>query len=196
MTGAPPSPSVPAETLKRSRRTLLLIAIVTIAPVVASYATYYFFPREKRANHGDLLETRAAPEVVGSMADGMPFRLSELRGKWVLIVATDGPCDARCAHALYAMRQARTMQGREQERIARVVFIMREAALPASLLAEHPGLVVAKVADDAMSNWPAAPDRIYVLDPRGNYVLAFPRAPDIKGLARDLTRLLKASRIG
>ena len=196
MTGAPAPPSVSVETLKRSRRTLLLIAIVTIAPVVASYAAYYFFPREKQANHGELLETRAAPEVLGSTPDGMPFRLSELRGKWVLIVATDGPCDARCAHALYAMRQARTMQGREQDRIARVVFVMRETPLPASLLAEHPGLVVAKVEEDAMSKWPAGADRIFVLDPRGNYVLAFSRAPDIKGLARDLTRLLKASRIG
>jgi hypothetical protein len=34
------------------------------------------------------------------------------------------------------------------------------------------------------------------MDPLGNQVLAWPRPPDPKALAKDLGRLLKASRIG
>ena len=37
---------------------------------------------------------------------------------------------------------------------------------------------------------------LYLIDPLGNLVLRYPDDPDIKGIARDLTRLLKASRIG
>ena len=37
---------------------------------------------------------------------------------------------------------------------------------------------------------------IYLVDPLGNVVLAYPADPDSKRLAKDLERLLKASRIG
>jgi len=33
-----------------ARRTLMWIAAVSLAPVIASYAVYYFFPREPAAN--------------------------------------------------------------------------------------------------------------------------------------------------
>jgi hypothetical protein len=62
------------------------------------------------------------------------------------------------------------------------------------LLAEHPDLVVVRVA-----NPPALPrggNRIYLVDPLGNFVLAWPAKPDIKAMAKDLTRLLRASSIG
>ena len=54
----------------RSHRTLLLIALVAMAPVVASYTIYYFFPRTTLANYGELLPTRPAPVITGSTADG------------------------------------------------------------------------------------------------------------------------------
>lgn len=182
--------------LRRGRRTLLLLALVSIAPVLASYGAYYLFPRDKQANYGELLATRAAPEVGGLAPDGTPVRLADFHGRWVLAVAARGACDAGCAQALYATRQSRTMQGREQERIVRVLLLPVGTDWPVPLLAEHPGLVVAQVLADPVGSWPAGADAIYLLDPLGNFVLAFPRAPDIKGLARDLSRLLKASRIG
>jgi len=37
---------------------------------------------------------------------------------------------------------------------------------------------------------------IYLVDPLGNLVLQYPQEPDIKGLAKDLKRLLSASSIG
>jgi hypothetical protein len=60
-----------------------------------------------------------APEVAGPTIDGKPFRLGGLRGHWLLAVAAPGACDAACAHALYATRRARTMQGREMDRVVR-----------------------------------------------------------------------------
>lgn len=196
MTGSGARTPLAAPALRKGRRMLVLLALVTIAPVVASYAAYYFIPRDKQANHGELLATGPAPDVAGTRGGGQPFRLAELNGQWVLVVAATGGCDAGCTQALYATRQARTMQGREQQRIARVLLVTDGTDPAPSLLDQHAGLIVAKIAPGALSRWPAGADRIYVLDPRGNFVLAFPRAPDIKGLALDLTRLLKASRIG
>jgi hypothetical protein len=180
----------------RSRRTLLLIALVVVAPVIASYAAYYFFPRTTRANYGELLVTRPAPEIAGIAADGKPFQLANLRGKWVLAVAANGACDAACTQALYATRQGRTLQGREMDRVARVWFVTDEAMPPAELAAQHPDLLLVYGPAAALAAWGAGPERIYLVDPLGNLVLAFPRDPDIKGMGRDLTRLLRASRIG
>lgn len=194
MTGVAPSPAPGTD--RRNRRTLLLIALVCIAPVIASYSAYYWFPREKQANYGELLQTRPAPGIEGVALDGRPFRISDLRGRWVLVAAAPGVCDAACVQALYATRQARTMQGREMERVVRVWLVTDDAKPAASLLAEHPDLAVARVAQGALAAWGAGADRIYLLDPLGNLVLAYPRDPDIKGAAKDLTRLLKASRIG
>ena len=52
------TPAVSEETRRRSRRTLILIGVVALAPVVASYAAYYLFPRDKQVNYGELLPTR------------------------------------------------------------------------------------------------------------------------------------------
>ena len=41
-----------------------------------------------------------------------------------------------------------------------------------------------------------ATTNLYLLDPLGNLVLRYPADPDIKRLAKDLERLLRASRIG
>lgn len=185
----------PAATRAKGRRTLLLLAAVTIAPVVASYSAYYFFPREQRTNYGELLAT-VAPPLAGTRADGQPFALAQLRGKWVLAIAAPGACDASCQQALYATRQARTIQGREKERVQRVWLVTDDAAPAAALLQEHPDLTVARVPREALASLPTGPDRLYLIDPLGNLVLAFPRDPDIKRVAKDIERVLKASRIG
>ena len=169
---------------------------MVIAPVIVSYAAYYFFPRTTFANYGELLVTRPAPGIAGIAADGKPFQLASLRGKWVLAVAANGACDAACTQALYAMRQGRTLQGREMDRVARVWFVTDEAMPPAELATQHPDLLMVYGPATGVAAWGAGADRIYLVDPLGNLVLAFPRDPDIKGMGRDLTRLLRASRIG
>jgi hypothetical protein len=88
------------------------------------------------------------------------------------------------------------MQGREQERVVRAWLVGGDAEPPAALLAQHPGLVVVRVPEAVPARFPGGAEALYLIDPLGNLVLRFPDDPDIKGVARDLTRLLKASRIG
>jgi hypothetical protein len=191
-----PANAAPARTAPKARRTLLAILAVGLAPVIASYAFYYFAPRDAQANYGELLPTRPAAELAGVTRDGKAFRLSDLRGRWVLAAAAPGACDVECARKLYSMRQARTMQGREQERVVRVWLVTDTTAPPAALLAEQPGLVVVRADPATAAALPGGAARIALIDPLGNQVLAWPADPDIKGLARDLGRVLKASQIG
>jgi len=183
------------------RNPLVWIALIALAPIVASYAVYYLFPRPPSVNYGTLLPTARIEGVEGTRPDGSRFGLDELRGRWVLVALSSGDCDPSCERRLYATRQARTMQGKEQDRIVRVVLLVdgREPRRPQpspGLLAQHPGLVVARVPDVVAAKFPAGIHSLYAVDPLGNLVLSWPAEPDIKGIARDLTRLLKASRIG
>jgi len=183
-------------TARKNRRMMYLIALIAAAPAVASYSIYYFFPPDKRTNYGELLPTRPAPALHGIAADGAPFVFGSLAGKWVVAMAAPSACDPGCVQALYATRQARTIQGREMERVVRVWFVTDDGPIDTALLAQHPGLMVVRAGPAGWSGWNVGADRIVLLDPLQNLVLAYPRDPDIKALAKDLTRVLKASRIG
>ena len=198
MTGATPPAHAraPSPQARGGGHTLLLIAAVTLAPIIASYTIYYFFPREPAANYGTLLPTAPISGIEGTQPDGSPFRLGELRGRWVLLARGGQNCDAGCERRLYATRQARTMQGKEQDRIVRVFLLEGDAVPPAALLAQHPGLVVVRIPAPVASRLPDGAKSDYLVDPLGNLVLRYSEDPDIKGIARDLTRLLEASRIG
>ncbi len=191
--GQPAAP--PGGRERRARRTLVLLALVCIAPVAASYAIYYLFPRSAQVNYGTLLPTAPAPAIEGNTAE-RPFRLADLRGRWVLLVVANDACDKACERLLYATRQARTMQGKDQDRVVRVLLSEGDGgALPAALLAQHPGLVVVSGAH-GVAALPGGGKGPLLVDPLGNVVLSYPEDPDIKGLAGDLSRLLRASRIG
>lgn len=184
----------------KGRRTLLLLALVAMAPVVASYVTYYWLVPDKRVNYGELLAPGPAPTVVGERTDGAPFALSDLRGQWVMLVVTGADCTDACVRALYATRQARTIQGPEQDRVVRAWLRPVGAPAPSRELREsQPGLVIGSAAQPALSRLPLGPGgapTIILLDPRGNLVLRYGADPDIKRLAADLGRLLRASQIG
>jgi hypothetical protein len=181
---------------RTGKRTLLMIAAAVIAPVALSYGIYYLSPRGTFTNYGELLPTQPAPAVNGTRADGSPFRLAQAQGRWTIVVASGGTCDALCVQKLYATRQARTMQGRERERIERLWLVPDGVRPDPNVLTEHPDVVVIRTTPKDVAALPRGADAIYLIDPLGNQVLAWPREPDVKALSRDLTRLLRASRIG
>ena len=182
------------------RRTLLLLALVALAPIVAAYVAYYGFAPTKRVNYGELLDPRPAPAIAGEYPDGKPFALAELRGRWLLLVVSGPDCGDACRRALYATRVARTIQGRDQDRVVRVWLQPASAPPPpAELLAGNPGLVAARVAPVELTRLPidvGSGAAILLLDPRGNLVLRYGDDPDTERLAKDLQRLLRASQIG
>jgi len=189
----------PAQPRAHGRRRLLLLALVALSPIFASYAAYYWFAPTKRVNYGELLETRPAPAIAGVQGDGTSFTLAQLRGRWLLLIVTGLDCGESCLRALYATRQARTMQGREQERLVRV-WLQPSDALPVmpEILLAHPDLAVARVDRRELVRLPVDPDAggILVIDPHGNLVLRYVADPDIKRFAKDLERLLRASQMG
>jgi cytochrome oxidase Cu insertion factor (SCO1/SenC/PrrC family) len=184
----------------KGRRTLVLLALVALAPIVASYAAYYWFTPSKRLNYGELIGPTPVAAVVGRTDDGTGFDLASLRGKWLLVVASRTACDAACDTALHATKQVRIIQGRERDRVARVLLLPTGAAnVPVDRSADADGLAAAQVEPATLMSLPLNPTgaiTILILDPRGNIVLRYEANPDVKRLSKDLERLLRASQMG
>ena len=182
------------EKAKRSRLTLWLILGICAAPIIGSYAAYYFWRPAAQTNYGELIEPRLVSAAELAAADGRAFRLAELRGEWVMVMAAPSACDARCRQNLVYMRQVRLAQGRETGRIERV-WVLTDPGVPdASLLTEHPGLRIARDPRGAVVNTSFARDAIHLVDPLGHLMMRFPADPDPRRLLKDLSRLLRHSK--
>ena len=134
------------------------------------------------------------------LLDQRAYRLSTLRGKWILLQLDQADCAAACRAKLYDMRQVRLAQGREMERVERVWLILDEAPLETRLIREYDGTHMLRAAGSPIiAEFPpagGARDHIYLIDPHGNLMLRFPRNADPRRMNKDLSRLLRASRIG
>jgi len=185
---------------EKNRATLWLILAVAAAPVAASYLAFYFWAPRHTVNYGELIEPRPLPDPMLSLADGAPFRLSQLKGKWVLVSVDTARCAADCEKKLVYMRQLRLTQGKDMERVERAWLVSDAAAPTGEAVTGFPGTWVIRAAGSGLIEAfpaPRAPaDHIYVIDPLGNLMMRFPPDPDTRRLIKDLSRLLKASRVG
>jgi cytochrome oxidase Cu insertion factor (SCO1/SenC/PrrC family) len=184
---------------RRSRASLWLIIALTAAPVAASYLLYYFWPPARTVNYGELIEPRPLPDIALALADGAPFRLSQLKGKWLLVSVDSGRCDANCDRKLLYMRQLRLTQGKDMERVERVWLISDDATPRTEAVAAYEGTWQVRAGNALARLFPAQDtpsEHIYLVDPLGNLMMRFPRDPDPRSMIKDLQRLLRASRVG
>ncbi|TAK66027.1 MAG: hypothetical protein EPO19_15465 [Betaproteobacteria bacterium] len=151
-------------------------------------------------NYGELIPARPLIDPPLRHLDQRAFRLSELKGKWILLQLDEADCAAACSGKLYNMRQARLAQGHEMERVERVWLILDEAPLQTKLMREYDGMRMLRAAGSPLlgefSPAGGVRDHIYLIDPLGKLVLRFPKHADPREMQKDLARLLKVSRIG
>ncbi len=196
-TSSGPPPPEPARA-RRGRLVVAAIFAVCALPLAAAAIAYFFLPPSGRVNYGELLDPRPLPAVRLERADGGAFALDELKGKWVLLQVDAAACGEPCQAKLFNMRQSRLAQGDNAERVARVWLVADGGAPPAALGRLLEGVVIARAAPELVAALPGAEprDHVYLLDPRGNLMLRFPKDADPKRIIADLRRLLKYSGIG
>jgi cytochrome oxidase Cu insertion factor (SCO1/SenC/PrrC family) len=179
---------------------MLAIAALCLAPFVAALIAYFYWQPQGGVNYGDLIAARPLIDPPLRHLDRRPFRLSALRGKWVLLQLDRAECEAACRAKLYNMRQVRLAQGREKDRVERVWLILDDAPLQTLLMREYDGTRMLRAAGSpVLTEFPppgGARDHIYLIDPLGNLMLRFPKEADPRKMHKDLSRLLRASRIG
>ena len=192
-----------ARRTRRGRTMMLLVLLLCVAPVLASYFTYYVMRPGVGKNFGDLIDPpKPIPTVQATQLDGQSTPLTTLRGQWLLVSVSSGACDKACEQNLYFQRQLRETQGKEKDRIDRIWLISDNAPVPAALQSALKDARVLRVDGGALQDWlkpapgHALQDHLYVVDPMGNWMMRFPAGMDVHtaGKARrDLERLLRAS---
>jgi len=192
-----------ARRTRAGRWKLLGIVLFAALPVIASYFTFYVVRPEGRTNYSALIEpTRPMPALTLSDLDGVRVDPAALHGQWLLVVVGPGACPADCEQRLYMQRQLRTMTGRERDRIDRVWLVADDAPVAAPLraaLAAVPAAQVLRVPAAELAGWLApAPGQpleahLYIVDPRGHWMMRAPVEPEPRRVMRDLMRLLRAS---
>jgi len=189
--------SAAAAPTRSSRLMLLCLAAVFFLPFMLGSGLFWLDWRPTRyANHGELLQPpRALPETGLRRIDGSPLPTAELRGKWLLVVAARRNCDEACQTTLQQLAQVQLALNQDQGRVQRVLVVADDD--PENLqqvLRRFPDLVIAGLPSTTTA-WAGVLDatRVYVADPQANAMLRYGDAIDMRGVLKDLGRLLKYS---
>ncbi|MEF8700769.1 MAG: hypothetical protein V5B36_03580 [Candidatus Accumulibacter sp. UW25] len=194
--------------LTSGRRTMLLVTALLALPFIVAFVLYGFEWRPaKLANHGQLIEpARALPETGLTLVDGRPLPTAELRRKWTLVLLASNPCASACQQDLHQIRQVQVALNKEMVRLRRVllgssVADLRTDPALAEIQRSYPDLIIAAPStDESGVIWRTTLDgagyRFYVIDPLGNVMMRYPDKPEMRGMLRDLERLLKYSWVG
>jgi len=197
----------------KGRKQLVLLVSFFVAPIIIAIIIYNNMPAggpSETKNYGDLVvPAKPLLDVVLQTESGKDYKFSDMNKTWVLIYIGKSSCDKACADALYKMRQSRLAQRGEHLRIKRLYISTngKEKASLKTVLKEHPGLEVVSgntknielvLKQFELDNKAAAKsaNRLYLVDPFGNLMMSYDNGFDAKGLIKDMTLLLKVSRIG
>ena len=196
---------------ERGRWTMVLVLLVCAAPVIASYFAYFVVRPEGRTNYGELIDPARPIDTALPLVDlaGAAVAPTSLRGQWLLVVVSGGACDARCERHLWLQRQLHAALGARQDRVDKIWLIddatparadtLRAIAATADGRGAFAPTTVLRTSRHDLLAWlrpasgQALEDHLYVVDPRGEWMMRVPPEPDPARLKRDLDRLLNAS---
>ena len=197
----------------RSRLPLILIFLLSLAPVLAAVLVY-FNPSLRPANsvaYGMLIDPQRPVPASGALVlttiEGEPFDLATLNGKWVLATADSGQCGDDCAKKLFIWRNAHASQGKEVERLKRIWFITDYAPVPQKVLDAYKGTIMVRVKPEQLTVFLYPNDGknptnkginnfLWIIDPLGNLFIQYPEDADPSKIRDELRKLLTNSRIG
>jgi cytochrome oxidase Cu insertion factor (SCO1/SenC/PrrC family) len=188
----------------KGRWKLFAVIAVCAAPMIASYLTYYVIKPESRTNYGSLIDPRAypIPPLGATTLDGKPVALDAYKGKWMMVQVSDADCQEPCKKRLHDMRQLRLAQGKDKDRIERIWLVTDDKPLETMVMREYDGTHMLRVKPDVLNAWlpvdqgTVVSDHIYLIDPLGNLMMRYPKDADPNKIKKDLSKLLKASRVG
>jgi hypothetical protein len=184
------------------RRMLILLAALFALPFVAGTALFLSGWRPSGvSHHGELLQPpRPLPESGLADVAGQPLPTAQLSGgKWLLLMPVATACAEDCRQRLQQTQQVHVALGKEQTRVRRVFLGTGvDSPMPADLQRDFPELVVAKIVrSDPKTGWGDAlagfDNDILVVDPFGNVMMRYGGTANMRGVLKDLERLLKYS---
>ncbi len=177
---------------RRGRLALIGLAALFFVPLAVSF--YLYFHTDWRPSGGAQKGELISPPQ--PLPPGLPA------GDWLIVHLGEGPCDEACREVLIKTRQVRLALDKDVNRVSRVFLRSAVPPIEPTLGDEHPDLLVRRAEDDEgkalLAAFPDPPSsgRIYIVDPLGNLLMAYPADAPPRSILTDLERLLKLSHIG
>lgn len=179
---------------RKSRIQLLLMTGVFVFPMLLGTLWFQFSERlapEGRTHLGQLLSP------VLELTDLAPAVKEQLPIKWNILLFQSGDCDEACKQQQYKIQQLHIASGKYAERI-QPVFLHDQTF--AEVQIPQKGWVIVSDNDrmllKRLQKLSGSDHRIYIADPRGNIMLAYPGQTEPGTVWHDLKKMLKVSRIG
>ncbi len=200
----------------RNKFNIFTIIFVCISPIIASYIFFYYIKPSKTINYGHLV----SPQIKMPNFNIINYKTHEMKnyknfsdfsGKWVLMIIGNSNCVDQCVKNLYTIRQLRLSQGKEASRIVPLWVILDNkdinpiltkayndniAAVNFSYIQQKDISMLNNILSQVNNVGSDIVNNIYLIDPQQSLIMYY--KPDNKpsGIIKDLTKLLKWSRIG
>jgi len=190
---------------KKNPYTLWFVVLSFVTPVAAAYLLYFFGDVKSFSNNGELLNPVADFQALQlSDAEQKRFTTESLEHKWHMLLFTRADCTGSCRDMLTRMHQINRAVGKHAYRLRHMVVHLQapSPAFEKLLNTEFPRAIRtygdAGVAQNALAPTQQAIDtnRVFLVDPLGNIMMAFDPALDPKLIIQDLKKLFKVSQIG
>ena len=179
---------------RRNRSVLVGLVAVFTVPVLIAYALNVWWPHWSpfgHMNYGEIVapawrvELAAMDRDISGRADG----------RWVLLHPASSPCDEACEALLGLTRRVHVSLGKDHDRVVRM-YVHRAGVPIDGVPPMDAGLILVPGPAAWFDRIAKVGVVLILVDPQGQAVLQYRAGLQGKGLARDLERLLKISKIG
>jgi hypothetical protein len=189
---------VTAKPKSNGKRTMLILAIVFIVPIVlAKLALENDWFNRGASNLGELISPPLDMSILQTSSD---------EPKWRILYLLPGTCDVRCENAIYSLAQVHKALGVESSRVQPIV-IRTELSQASEIqsLQKNTNITLLKSNVESVKQVfkDQSTDVIFVADTLNNVILRYSLYTDpqeavlhSRDILLDLKRLLKLSRIG
>jgi len=145
-------------------------------------------------NHGELILPPQALPADGLTAPDGSALTAELQGRWWLLLAAPGPCEAQCIARAADMRRIHVSLNKDMGRLKRMVLAgdADEGSL-AALRDAQPDLVVARADARWQRTLGDGGIAVYLVDPQARLVMRYPAHAGAAAIRADVERLLRYS---
>ena len=200
--------SDPLSNSVRNRKRLTLIALMALflSPVLAAW----LWTPDTFRNRGELIDPpQPLVNVPMISPDGSDVDLTNLFGRWTYVFFVEAGCDESCKQLADAVERVRLSQGKNEKRVRLMVITLSPDALSSvdeiRLIMPKTIVLGVNAADKEqllpqfMSSGEASAlqsGSVFLVDPMGNLMMSYPAKADPTDLRKDISRLLRASRIG
>ena len=173
---------------------LLGLFAVFGVPILIAYALNVWWPHWSpfgRVNHGEIVEPAWKVELAALGHDAA----RRTAGRWVLLHPAPSECAGACEALLDLTRRVHISLGKDHDRVARM-FVYRTGLPVDHVQSMDPALVLVPAPAAWFDRFAGGEPVLLVVDPQRRAVLRYRADVSGNGLARDLARMLKISKIG